>query len=219
MKTFFQKRLEGDLEKLATGLLKPRGRKKLSKVLERVGRLREKHRTISSCYEINVIPSDDGLMAIRVEWTILSEKLSDKLTGPYYLRTNLLHLGAKELWDLYNTIRTVEDAFRFMKSSLGMRPVYHQKDRRVDGHLWITIIAYTLIQEVLHRLRAKGITHHWETIRTQLNSRIRVTMRARTSSSSSIHLRTTTEAEEFHLEIYNALGFSPEILKSKKTIA
>jgi transposase len=92
--------------------------------------------------------------------TIISEKLADKLTGRYYLRTNLLHLGAKELWDLYNSIRTVEDAFRFMKSSLGMRPVYHQKGHRVDGHLWITILAYTLIQDVLHRLRAKGITYH-----------------------------------------------------------
>ena len=217
MKTFFQKRIEGDLDKLAAGVQKPKGRKKLPKVLERIGRLREKHRSISGCYEINAIPSDDGLTAIRIEWKVLSEKLADKLTGRYYLRTNLRHLGAKELWDLYNSIRTVEDAFRFMKSSLGMRPVYHQKGHRVDGHLWITILAYTLIQDVLHRLRAKGIVYHWETIRTQLSSRIRVSMRAKTNSPATVHLRNTTEAEQFHLAIYNALGFSPEILKSKKT--
>ena len=218
MKTFFQKRIEADLEKLSAGLQKPKGRKKLPKVLESIGRLKEKHRSISGCYEINAIPSNDNLTAIRVEWKILSEKLADKLTGRYYLRTNLLHLGAKELWDLYNSIRTVEDAFRFMKSSLGMRPVYHQKGNRVDGHLWITIMAYALIQDILYRLRAKGITYHWETIRTHLNSRVRVSMRAKTNSSKSVHLRTTTEAEQFHLEIYNALGFSAEILKPKKTM-
>ncbi len=218
MKILFQQRFEVALEKLGAGLQKPRGRKKFSKVLERVGRLREKHRSISGCYEINVIPSEDGLTAIRIEWKVLSEKLADKLTGYYYLRTNLIERGAKELWDLYNTIRTVEDAFRFMKSSLGMRPVYHQKEHRVDGHLWVTILAYILIQEVLYRLRSKGITYSWETIRTQLNSRIRVSMRAKTDSSDAIYLRTTTEAEQFHLEIYKTLGFSPEILISQKTI-
>ncbi|MEI6243148.1 MAG: IS1634 family transposase, partial [Chlamydiota bacterium] len=218
MKTFFQKRLEEDLEKISSGLQKPKGRKKLHKVLERIGRIREKHKSISGCYEINVIPSDDGLTALRLEWTVVSEKLENKLTGRYYLRTNLLHLGAKELWDIYNSIRTVEDAFRFMKSSLGMRPVYHQKERRVDGHLWITILAYTLIQDILYRLRAKGITHSWETIRMQLNSRVRVSMRAKTDNISVVHLRTTTESEQFHLRIYEALGLSPEILGSKKTM-
>jgi transposase len=218
MKTFFQRRFEADLAKLTAGLQKPRGRKKLPKVLERIGRLREKHRSISGCYEINAIPSEDGLIAVRLEWKVLTEKLADKLTGRYYLRTNLVERGAKELWDLYNSIRTVEDAFRFMKSSLGMRPVYHQKEHRVDGHLWITILAYTLIQETLYRLRSKGITYNWETIRTQLNSRVRVSMRAKTDSTTTVHLRTTTEAEQFHLEIYRALGFSAEILKSKKTV-
>ena len=216
MKTFFQKRIEGDLEKLGTALRKPKGRKKLHKVLESIGRIREKHRSISGCYEINAIPSDDGLIAIRIEWKVLSEKIEDKLTGRYYLRTNLLQLGAKELWGMYNSIRTVEDAFRFMKSSVGMRPVYHQKEKRVDGHLWITILAYTLIQDILYRLRIKGITHSWDTIRIQLNSRICVSMRAKTETAGIIHLRTITEAEQFHLQIYEAMGLSSEILGSKK---
>ncbi len=46
--------------------------------------------------------------------------------------------------------------------------VSHRKENRVDGHLWITILAYTLIQDILYRLRSKGITHSWDTIRTQL---------------------------------------------------
>lgn len=216
MKTFFQKRFEMDLAKLAAGLQKPRGRKKLHKVLERIGRLKEKHRAISSCYEINTVPSADGSTAIQIEWKVVSEKIEDKLTGRYYLRTNLLHIGAKELWNTYNSIRTVEEAFRFMKSSLGMRPVYHQKEKRVDGHLWITILAYTLIQDIIYRLRANGITYNWDTIRTQFNSRVRVSTRAKTDSPSIVHLRGTTEAEPFHLQIYKALDFPDEILKLQK---
>jgi transposase len=218
IKTRFQQRFETELKKLEAGLHKPRGRKKLPKVLERIGRLKEKHRGISSCYKIDVISSEDGQTARGLQWSVLSEKLSEKLTGHYYLRTNLIDRNAQELWDLYTTLLNIEEAFRFMKSSLGLRPVFHQKEGRVDGHLWITILAYTLIQDILYRLRSRGINYNWETIRTTLNSRVRVSMRAKTNASSVIHLRTTTEAEHLHMEIYNALGFSAEILKPQKTV-
>jgi len=117
MKLSFRKRFEDDLKKLSEGLSKPRGRKKLAKVLERLGRLKEKHKRISGCYEIQVLASEDGATATSVEWKVLDEKMSAKLTGSYFLRTNLVTLDAKELWQLYNTLRGVEDAFRFMKSS------------------------------------------------------------------------------------------------------
>ena len=93
--------------------------KNYTKVIERIGRLKEKHKRISGCYEVNVIASEDGATATAVEWKVNGEKINDKLTGSYFLRTNLVNMGAKELWQLYNTLRGVEDAFRFMKSSLG----------------------------------------------------------------------------------------------------
>ena len=176
MKQSFKSRFELDLKKLTEGLIKPKGCKKFSKVLERLGRLKEKHKRISGCYEVMVIPSEDGVIATSIEWRIINDKMNDKLKGSYFLRTNILDKTAIELWQLYNTLRGVEDGFRFMKSSLGLRPVYHQKERRVDGHLWITILAYHLIQNCLYQLQKNGINHHWQTIRKILKSRIRVTM-------------------------------------------
>ena len=127
-------------------------------------------------------------------------------------------MGAKELWQLYNTLRSVEDAFRFMKSSLGLRPVYHQKERRVDGHLWITIIAYHLIQHCLYRLSKQGITYQWKTIRKMLMSRVRVTMQAKTKEGKTLYHRSSTKAEGEQKEIYKALGMSSQILKAHKII-
>ena len=144
--------------------------------------------------------------------------MNEKLTGSYFLRTNLIEMGAKELWQLYNTLRRVEDAFRFMKSSLWLRPVYHQKERRVDGHLWITIIAYHLIQNCLYQLNKKGIKYHWQTIRKIMLSRIRVTVRAKTEEGKTLYHRSSTQAEGEQKEIYKALGLSSQILKSQKTI-
>lgn len=219
MKEAFQRRFEADLTKMQEGLAKPKGRKKYPKILERIGRLREKHKRVSGCYEITVEASDDGKMATAIQWSLNPEKLEDRLNGYYFLRTNLIHLGPEALWELYDSIRTVEDAFRFMKSSLGMRPVYHQKEHRVDGHLWITILAYHLIQACLYQLRRQGISHLWQTVRNRLSTRMRVTIRAQTKEKQTFYHRSTTKAEEGQRQIYQALGLTTQILKSVKTLA
>lgn len=218
MKQSFRKRFEDDLKRLADGLIKPKGRKRYTKVVERLGRLKEKHKRISGCYEVDVIASEDGTIATAVEWKVVNEKMNDKLTGSYFLRTNLVKMDAKELWQLYNTLRRVEDAFRFMKSSLGLRPIYHQKEHRVDGHLWITIMAYHLIQNCLYQLDQKGLHYQWKTVRKIMISRVRVTVQAKTANDKTLYHRSTTKAEGNQIEIYRALGIPSSILRSKKTI-
>jgi len=218
MKQSFKSRFELELQKLTEALKKPKGRKKFTKVIEKIGRLKEKHKRISGCYEIIVIPSEDSTIATSIEWKIIDEKMSDKLKGSYFLRTNILGKNAKELWQLYNTLRGVEDAFRFMKSSLGLRPIYHQKEQRVDGHLWITILAYHLIQNCLYQLQQRSINHHWPTVRKIMMSRIRVTLQAKTEEGKVLCHRSTTRAEVEQKKIYTALNMTPQILKARKTI-
>ena len=218
MKQSFKKRFEDELKKLSEGLSKSRGRKKYTKVVERIGRLKEKHKRISGCYEVNAVASADGATAVAIDWKVIDEKMSEKLTGSYFLRTNLVNMAPKELWQLYNTLRGIEDAFRFMKSSLGLRPVYHQKEHRVDGHLWITIMAYHLIQNCLYQLNKQGINHQWATIRDIMTSRVRVTMRAQVEDGKTLYYRSSAKAEDKQKEIYRALGISPQILKAHKTI-
>lgn len=103
-----------------------------------------------------------------------------------------------------------------MKSALGMRPVYHQKEGRVDGHLWITILAYHLIQSCLYRLKQGGIFHHWETVRNRMSGRTRVTMKADTKEGKTLYHRNTTKAEPQQQELYKALNMTSQISKAKK---
>jgi transposase len=218
MKTFFQQRFEEALRKISNSLKMPRGRKALSKVHERVGRMKERHSRISGCYEVIIHASPDGKTATDITWRVSPEKIEDRLSGQYFLRTNLKDCDASHLWNLYQSIQSVEDAFRFMKSSLGMRPVFHQKEKRVDGHLWITILAYCLIQNFLYQLREGGLREEWRTIRSGMQSRIRVSMQAKTKEGKTLHIRTTTKPEGFHKKIYEALVIPAAILRSKKTI-
>lgn len=43
------------------------------------------------------------------------------------MRTNRNDLNEKQIWDIYTMLTDIEDAFRCMKSELGLRPIYHIK--------------------------------------------------------------------------------------------
>ena len=84
--------------------------------------------------------------------------------GVYFIRTNHKTTSESNLWDIYNTIREVEATFRGLKSDLNIRPVHHQNDSRIDAHLYLTILAYQLVNTIRHMLKNKGISHDWRNI-------------------------------------------------------
>jgi len=51
----------------------------------------------------------------------------------------------------------LEYSFRCLKSEFGLRPNYHQKDNRMEGHLFISVLAYHLLALLQKELRVKGI--------------------------------------------------------------
>ena len=61
--------------------------------------------------------------------------------GVYKLRTTLTDWDDETLWRTYTMLTDLESVFRSLKSELGMRPVYHHKEDRCDGHLFITVLA------------------------------------------------------------------------------
>jgi len=104
-----------------------------------------------------------------------------------------------------------------MKSELGLRPVYHQKNSRMEGHLFISVLAYHLLVSIQRELKRKGIHHRWETIRLCLQNHMRVTSSLTNNKGERIHQRRTTgDPEPFHLEVYRALGVSPNPLATKR---
>jgi len=100
-----------------------------------------------------------------MKWEYVENKIKeDKSKGVYFIRTNHDTASESNLWDIYNTIREVEATFRGLKSDLNIRPVHHQKDSRVDAHLYLTILAYQLVNTIRHMLKSKGIGHNWKNI-------------------------------------------------------
>jgi transposase len=80
--------------------------------------------------------------------------------GHYLLRTNLVAEDPAVLWDRYMQLTQIEAAFKCLKSDLGIRPIYHQLEHRVEAHILVAFLAYCLSVTLKHRLQehAPGLT-------------------------------------------------------------
>jgi len=76
--------------------------------------------------------------------------------GHYLLRTNLVAEDPAVLWDRYMQLTQVEAAFKCLKSELGIRPIYHQLEHRVEAHILVAFLAYCLSVTLRHRLEAQA---------------------------------------------------------------
>jgi hypothetical protein len=74
--------------------------------------------------------------------------------GHYLLRTNLVAEDPAVLWDRYMQLTQIEATFKCLKSDLGIRPIYHQLEHRVEAHILVAFLAYCLTVTLKHRLRA-----------------------------------------------------------------
>lgn len=215
----FHVRMEEALNKLDAGLSKKGTIKKYAKILERIGRLREKNSRAAQDYRIEVIADEEKNNAIRIEWQREPQsEQKDKLCGVYCLRTNIPDWSEQQLWLTYTMLTEIEATFRSLKTELGLRPVYHHKEDRVTGHLLITLLAYHLVHTLRYQLKQQGIHLCWESIRNIMSTQQRITITLPTDNHQTIHLRTTTKAEVRQKQIYDALNIKPDPLGKHKTM-
>ena len=136
-----------------------------TKIQQAIGRLKERSSRVARFYSIKFSRSKDTGLALS--WSrdddIYSE--TESLFGCYVLRCCRDTLSADDLWRLYITLSRAEDGFRCLKSNLGLRPNFHQLESRVDGHVFITVLAYHLHQYLMHQLHEQGDHRSWQTIR------------------------------------------------------
>ena len=206
----FAKRFEAALQALADGLTRPRTTKRIDKLWERIGRLKEKSHGTGQHYQIEIIPDARGEKAQAIRWR--RQPIDGTLQthpGVYCLRSNELTWDAEQLWRTYMMLTDLEAVFRSFKAELGLRPVFHQKAERRDGHPFITVLAYQFVQLIRRHLHAKGIHDSWAMLRETLSSQVRVTATFRRPDGRARHVRKATEAETAQLTIYQALGVDP----------
>ena len=138
----FEKRIETGLTKLVESCRKKK--QKVGAVERRVGRLLEANSRAAGLFRVEVIERADH--GAEVAWEKLQEwrAWAELSEGCYLLRSNITDWKAEELWRAYIQLTEAEAAFRIQKGDLGIRPIWHQKEERVQAHILVCFLAYVL---------------------------------------------------------------------------
>jgi transposase len=165
-----------------------------------IGRLQKKHPTVNRFYTIE--RQGAGLAIDRDE-----EKMEEALglCGSYVLKTDQ-SIGATTLWELYMSLLKAETGFRMLKSALGLRPNHHQLEERVDGHIFISVLAYHLLNWIRQKLEASGDRREWSTIRRILRTHSLVSTRLPLEDGRIVTIRKPSNPDAEQARIYTALG-------------
>jgi hypothetical protein len=87
-------------------------------------------------------------------------RVARRREGRYLLRSNLCEQPPARPWELYIQLTQVEEAFKNLKGDLAIRPIYHQREDRIEAHIFLSFLAYCLHVTLTRRLRdlAPGLT-------------------------------------------------------------
>jgi transposase len=203
----FCTRFEAGLTKLAEGLTTPRGETRADRLQERIGRLKAASRGAGQHYTVSLDTDATGATVTALRWEqtpVPGTMLTDP--GVYCLRSNELSWDAEQLWRTYMMLTDLEAVFRSLKGELGLRPIFHSKEERTDGHLFISVLAYQFVQVIRQRLKAQGIHDSWAGLREVLSVQRRVTASFTQKDGRTLHVRKATRPEPDLVRIYDALG-------------
>lgn len=123
-------------------------------------------------------------------------KTEANLDGKYLLATSDPDLTAEDVAPGYKNLLEAERAFRTMKSTLYLRPVYHRLDDRIRAHVLLCWLALLLI-----RVAERRTDTTWRTIRTELQRLHQVTL-----AGPAGRLQQTTDTTETQVRILRDCG-------------
>lgn len=204
----FRARFEAELTKARDALTKKGGKKNYEKVIERVGRARQKYPSASKYYVIDYIRDRQNSNNMAdIQWRIAIPENIDKNCGKYFLRTNRDKLDETTTWDYYNLIREIECTNRQLKTDLQLRPIHHQKDDRSDAHLFFGLLSYWVVNTIRYKLKLTGENCYWTEIKRRMSTQKAITTEAVNALGEKVQLRLCSNPTKAAADIYERLRY------------
>lgn len=210
-------RYEEGIENIKAALSKKGGTKKLEKVWERIGRLKQKYPRANKHYSITVIPDDENKNVVDIKWVKNMIKPKEN-HGVYFIRTSLASKDEKTLWTIYNTLTEIEATFRILKTDLALRPVFHKNDNNIESHLFLGLLAYQIVATLRYQLKQKGINHDWRNIVRIMNTQKEITSKMKCEIGKTIMTKKCSNPTMEAKQIYDALGYKYNPYFMKKSV-
>lgn len=211
----FAKRIREGLEKIAKACARKRQEPLL--IAQRVGRLKGLNSRAAGLFHVTICTRTDGGAAVTwremEEWRAWSE-LSE---GCYLLRSNVADWSAEDLWRTYIQLTEAETAFRIHKSDLRIRPIWHQKQERVQAHILVCFLAYVLWKTLAQLCRRAGLGDEPRKVFSELQQIGLIDVVLPTKNGMEIRKRCVTQPDEHQAILLQLLGMQlPQRLEIHK---
>ncbi len=202
----FERRITEGLEALATSCRKHA--QLPVAVAQRVGRLLGSNSRAAKLFQVEVGADEHG--AATVQWTMSPAwrgwaRLSE---GCYALRSNLVEWNAEDLWTAYIHLTDAETAFRIQKSDLELRPIWHQKEERVQAHILVCFLAYVLWKTLAQWCHAVGLGEEPRKVFAELSEIRLVDVVLPTRDGLELRKRCVSRPTEHQAILLQRLGLS-----------
>ena len=208
----FEKRIEEGLTKIEAACRKKKH--KIATIAKRVGKLMGRNSRSAGLFETDIVEDSDGrakLVWKKIDawrdWAAISE-------GCYLLRTNVNDWTADDLWQTYIQLTQAEAAFRIHKSDLAIRPIWHQRQDRVQAHILVCFLAYVLWKTLAQLCRRAGLGDEPRRVLDAIKKIRLVDVVLPTRGGIDIRKRCVTRPDEHQQILLQKLGLKlPEQLK------
>jgi len=157
--------------------------------------------------EIRVPTAEPPVKAQTFTFHLRKDKLRQafRREGHYLLRSNLCGEDPGVLWQHYVQLTEIEAVFRALKNDLVIRPIHHQKDSRIEAHIFVSFLAYCLYVTLGQRLRvlAPGLTPR--AVLEKMSAIQMVDVRVPTTDGRLLILPRYTQPEKEHLMLLHQM--------------
>jgi len=209
-------RLVKQLEEIRDKLSKKRTIKKSTKIHEKVGGIKAKLARVGHLYDITYIEDKKLDIVTDIKWQRIKSK--EKPKGEYFLRYTVNTINEEEIWDLYNLTRVVESVFRCLKTDLDIRPIYHQKDKYIEPHIWLGIIAYQVVNYIKQTLSKAKINDSWTTIVRKMSTMQSSTTTVINDKQQQLYIKLCTRPTQYQKTVFNILKYKPRPFTKKTKV-
>ncbi len=150
-----RERLRERLTRMDTSLRKRSGDPRV--IERRLGRWLGRYTLAEPIFQVELIVEAGRAVGLSIQEDASKLDWAQAAQGAYLLRTNCTEQDPRKLWRWYIQLTEVEDAFRSSKSDLGLRPVYHQREDRVQAHILVCFLALAMWRSLEMWMKASGL--------------------------------------------------------------
>jgi transposase len=203
----FSRRIEAALERLAARIARSNKRLDPASVNRQIGRTLQRNQRAAARFAITLEP-DPCPAGFRLafaynasfdDWATLSE-------GAYLLRSNIGDWSDRQLWKAYIQLTQAEAAFRIQKDELNVRPIWHQREDRVQAHILVCFLAFVLWKSLEMWQQRAGLGNSPRTILEELARIQSHDVVLPTATHGRVRLRCVTQPDAAQAALLDRLG-------------